>query len=66
MKISTAVAETEEAVMSEHESCSHNCSECGSNCSERKEPQDLHEKQNADSNIKKVIGIVSGKGGVGK
>lgn len=52
--------------MSEHESCSHNCSECGSNCSERKEPQDLHEKQNADSNIKKVIGIVSGKGGVGK
>ena len=66
MKTNTAAAEMGEAVMSEYENCSHNCSECGSNCSERKEPQDLHEKPNADSNIKKVIGIVSGKGGVGK
>lgn len=45
--------------------CSHNCESCGENCSERK-PESLLEPQNANSNIKKVIGIVSGKGGVGK
>jgi len=43
--------------------CSHNCSSCNKDCSERK---DFREKQNELSNIKKVIGIVSGKGGVGK
>ena len=43
--------------------CSHNCSSCNKDCSERK---DFKEKQNELSNIKKVIGIVSGKGGVGK
>ncbi len=44
--------------------CSHNCSSCSSkDCSERK---DFREKQNELSNIKKVVGIVSGKGGVGK
>ena len=43
--------------------CSHNCSSCNKDCSERK---DFKEKQNDLSNIKKVIGIVSGKGGVGK
>ena len=46
--------------------CSHNCSTCSANCSSRKEPQDLHEPANAKSNIKHVIGVVSGKGGVGK
>ncbi len=44
--------------------CSHDCSSCSSNCSERK--TDFKEKQNEFSNVKKVIGIVSGKGGVGK
>ena len=44
--------------------CNHNCSECGQDCSER--TQSLKEKQNSMSNVKKVIGIVSGKGGVGK
>ncbi len=44
--------------------CTHDCSSCGQNCSERKES--LLEKPNGKSNIKKVIGIVSGKGGVGK
>ena len=44
--------------------CTHNCSTCGENCSERKES--LVEKTNDKSNVKKVIGIVSGKGGVGK
>ena len=43
--------------------CSHNCSSCSEKCSDRK---DFKEKQNEFSNIKKVIGIVSGKGGVGK
>ncbi|MBE7015797.1 MAG: Mrp/NBP35 family ATP-binding protein, partial [Ruminococcaceae bacterium] len=48
------------------ENCSHNCSTCSSNCSSRKEPQSLLENPHELSNIKKVIGIVSGKGGVGK
>ncbi len=49
------------------ESCSHNCSSCSSNCGERTAEQtDFHEKPHAKSSIKKVIGIVSGKGGVGK
>ena len=46
--------------------CTHDCSSCGENCSERKDPQSFLEAPNAMSNIKKVIGIVSGKGGVGK
>lgn len=46
--------------------CSHDCSSCSSNCSERKEQQSLLKPMNEHSNIKKVIGIVSGKGGVGK
>ena len=47
------------------EECNHNCSECSENCS-GKSPQSLLEKPNELSNIRKVIGIVSGKGGVGK
>jgi len=46
--------------------CNHDCSSCGQNCSGRKDPADLREPCNAFSNIKKVIGVVSGKGGVGK
>lgn len=46
--------------------CTHNCSTCSSNCSSRTEPQDLHEPANKLSSIKHVIGVVSGKGGVGK
>ena len=45
--------------------CSHNCGSCSSNCSSRK-PADFLVPPNQHSNIKKVIGIVSGKGGVGK
>lgn len=48
------------------ESCNHNCSECSSACGERQTPEDLIEKTNSMSDIKKVIGVVSGKGGVGK
>ena len=46
--------------------CTHDCSTCGENCSSRNEPQDLTEKLNQYSSVKKVIGVVSGKGGVGK
>ncbi len=46
--------------------CTHDCSTCGSSCSERTAPQSLLEKPNEMSKIGKVIGIVSGKGGVGK
>ena len=45
--------------------CTHNCSTCSQNCGERK-AESLLEAPNKLSNIKKVIGIVSGKGGVGK
>lgn len=48
------------------ETCQHNCSECGSDCAQRTQPQSFLEKPNALSHIKKVIGVVSGKGGVGK
>lgn len=47
------------------ENCSHNCSSCGEDCGDRK-PESLLAKPHELSNIKKVIGIVSGKGGVGK
>ncbi|MBC8585479.1 Mrp/NBP35 family ATP-binding protein [Youxingia wuxianensis] len=46
--------------------CSHNCETCGENCSERQNPADFIEKPHELSSIKKVIGVVSGKGGVGK
>ncbi len=47
------------------ENCSHNCESCTENCSERIKESFL-EKPNEMSHIKKVIGVVSGKGGVGK
>ncbi|MBE7025094.1 MAG: Mrp/NBP35 family ATP-binding protein [Ruminococcaceae bacterium] len=48
------------------ENCSHNCSSCSSNCSERTAPQSFLENPHPMSSVKKVIGVVSGKGGVGK
>ena len=42
--------------------CSHNCSTCSQKCSK----ESLLEPQNKASNVKRVIGVVSGKGGVGK
>ena len=45
--------------------CTHDCSSCGSNCASR-EPESLLKAPHKLSNIKKVIGVVSGKGGVGK
>ena len=46
-------------------SCNGNCSSCGSDCADRK-AESLLAKPNPKSNIKKVIAVVSGKGGVGK
>ena len=46
--------------------CSGNCSSCSSNCDSRKEAQDMRIPSGPFSNVKKVIGVVSGKGGVGK
>ena len=49
------------------ETCDHDCNSCGENCSERSsEPFDFRAPENAGSHVKNVIGIVSGKGGVGK
>ncbi len=47
------------------ENCSHNCSHCSSDCSSRT-ADSLLKKPHKDSSVKKVIGVVSGKGGVGK
>ena len=49
------------------ENCTHNCSTCGESCSSRTAEQtSFLEPLNPSSSVKKVIGVVSGKGGVGK
>ena len=45
--------------------CNHDCSSCQSSCASRK-PESLLAPANAGSRVKRVIGVVSGKGGVGK
>lgn len=45
--------------------CTHNCESCSANCSERA-AESLLAPQNELSDVKKVIAVVSGKGGVGK
>ena len=47
------------------ENCTHNCESCSEKCSQR-DPKSFLAKPHAMSNIKKVVGVVSGKGGVGK
>lgn len=47
------------------EECTHNCSTCSQNCADRTEEKP-YEELNSLSSVKKVIAIVSGKGGVGK
>lgn len=46
------------------EECSQSCGSCGEECEDRK--VDFSEQPHELSRIKKVIGVVSGKGGVGK
>lgn len=49
------------------ENCNQNCGGCSEDCGERVEPElDFAEKLHEMSSVKKVIGVVSGKGGVGK
>ena len=48
------------------ENCTHDCSTCGSSCASREQPQSLLAPMNPNSNVKNVIAVVSGKGGVGK
>ncbi len=45
--------------------CTHNCSTCSSNCGSR-EKNSLMEQPHELSSVKHIIGVVSGKGGVGK
>lgn len=45
--------------------CNHDCSSCGENCSSR-DKKSLIKKPHEMSTVKKVIAVVSGKGGVGK
>ena len=49
--------------MAEPANCTHDCSTCGANCPSRA-PQ--HEPPREGTHIRHVIGVVSGKGGVGK
>ncbi len=46
--------------------CSHDCGSCSASCSERQNKQSLLEALHPQSRVKKVIAVVSGKGGVGK
>ena len=47
--------------------CNHDCGSCSANCDSRKmDKSQFLEALNPASSVKKVIGIVSGKGGVGK
>ena len=45
------------------ENCNHDCSNCTQKCSE---PQDFRKNLHEGASVKKVIAVVSGKGGVGK
>lgn len=47
--------------------CNHDCSSCSASCNERQENPGIKKApMNSLSDVRKVIGIVSGKGGVGK
>ena len=47
--------------------CTHDCSTCGADCASRnKTREEMFEKPNPLSSVKHIIGVVSGKGGVGK
>jgi Mrp family chromosome partitioning ATPase len=48
------------------EDCNHDCGSCGASCDDRGAAASLVEKPNELSDVKHVIAVVSGKGGVGK
>ncbi len=45
--------------------CTHNCSTCSANCGSR-DKQSMYEAPHPASSVKHIIGVASGKGGVGK
>lgn len=47
-------------------SCNNDCGSCGKSCSDRTTPNSFLAEPHELSQVKKVIGVVSGKGGVGK
>ena len=49
--------------MAMSQECNHDCSNCTSKCSE---PEDFRKQLHEGASVKKVIAVVSGKGGVGK
>ncbi len=50
------------------QNCTHDCSTCSANCASREKQsrESMFEKPNDLSSVKRVIGVCSGKGGVGK
>ena len=48
------------------ENCNHDCANCSSKCDHANGPVDFSVPLNKYSSVRKVIGVVSGKGGVGK
>ena len=48
------------------EKCSGNCGSCGKDCGDRTAPQSFLAPPNPKSNVKRVVAVASGKGGVGK
>lgn len=47
-------------------SCTHDCNSCSADCASRNAQESLLAKQNQYSDVHHLIGVVSGKGGVGK
>ena len=46
--------------------CNSNCSACGEECASRAAPQSFLKEHHPDAIVRRVYGVVSGKGGVGK
>ncbi len=46
--------------------CNHNCTACGEECASRTAPQSFLKEHHPDAVVRRVYGVVSGKGGVGK
>ncbi len=58
---------SEEMNAAQASECTHDCSTCTANCSSKKmSKEDMLAPANKNSRVKKIIGVVSGKGGVGK
>ena len=60
-----AVEHLRQPLLPERSLLTHDCSTCGAACSSRTAAPE-HDAPNPNSSVKKVIGVVSGKGGVGK